>query len=115
MNLLEVTTGTWTITLVGWGLVFVALIVLVLVFNFIPKIHNYFRVIKLHKQGKVVKNEHINLGKITGEESAAIAMALHMYFNEQHDEENGVMTIKRIERRYSPWNSKIYSLNNRNF
>jgi len=39
-------------------------------------------------------------------------MALHLFMNEMHDEESNVITIKRIERRYSPWNSKIYGLNN---
>jgi hypothetical protein len=45
-------------------------------------------------------------------EIAAISMALHLFINEMHDEESNVITIKRIERRYSPWNSKIYGLNN---
>ncbi len=47
---------------------------------------------------------------ISGEVSAAIAMALHLYQTEIHDEENMVLTIKRISRAYSPWSSKIYTL-----
>lgn len=43
---------------------------------------------------------------------AAIAMALHMYYEEAHDTESNVITIKRIERRYSPWSSKIYGIIN---
>ena len=43
---------------------------------------------------------------------AAIAMALHMYFAEAHDVESNVITIKRIERRYSPWSLKIYGIIN---
>jgi glutaconyl-CoA/methylmalonyl-CoA decarboxylase subunit delta len=42
----------------------------------------------------------------------AIAMALHLYYGEVHDDESNVITIKRIERRYSPWSSKIYGVNN---
>ncbi len=42
----------------------------------------------------------------------AIAMAMHLYFDEVHDDESNVITIKRIERRYSPWSSKIYGVNN---
>ena len=42
----------------------------------------------------------------------AIAMALHMFYDEVHDDESNVITIKRIERRYSPWSSKIYGTNN---
>ena len=115
MNLLEITTGTWTITFVGWALVFVALIVLVLIFTWIPRILFFFTNLKLRKQGKVEKDVSPKLGNITGEESAAIALALHMYLNEQHDEESGIITIKHIERRYSPWSSKIHTLNNINF
>ncbi len=33
---------------------------------------------------------------------AAIAMALHMFYDEAHDNESNVITIKRIERLYSP-------------
>lgn len=42
--------------------------------------------------------------------NAAIATALYLYRQEVHDYENYVLTIKRIEKRYSPWSSKIYSL-----
>jgi glutaconyl-CoA/methylmalonyl-CoA decarboxylase subunit delta len=42
----------------------------------------------------------------------AIAMALHFFYEEVHDDESNVITIKRIERRYSPWSSKIYGINN---
>ncbi len=45
-------------------------------------------------------------------EIAAISMALHMFFDDVHDKESNIITIKRIERRYSPWNSKIYGLTN---
>jgi len=47
---------------------------------------------------------------VSGEVSAAIAMALHLYESEFHDDENMVLTIKRISRAYSPWSSKIYTL-----
>lgn len=48
--------------------------------------------------------------EISGEVSAAIAMALHLFQSEIHDEENTVLTIKRVARNYSPWSSKIYTL-----
>ena len=47
----------------------------------------------------------------TSEEQAAIAMAMHLYFN-AHDEEPHFITIKEAERRYSPWSSKIYNMRN---
>lgn len=51
--------------------------------------------------------------QLTAGQSAAIAMALHLYYDEEaHDEESHIITIKNVERRYSPWNSKIYGINN---
>ena len=47
---------------------------------------------------------------ISGEVSAAISTALHLYFNEMHDDEKTVLTIKKISSRYSPWSSKIYNV-----
>ena len=54
-------------------------------------------------------DEHITL---TGQATAAIAMALHLYYNGVHDEEPTHITIKKIERKYSPWNAKIMGMNN---
>jgi len=49
----------------------------------------------------------------TPHEQAAIAMAMHLYFN-AHDEEPHVITIEEVEKRYSPWSSKIYGMRNLN-
>jgi len=50
---------------------------------------------------------------LTGEATAAIAMSLHLYYNGIHDDEGPKqVTIKKVERRYSPWNSKLYGMNN---
>ena len=50
------------------------------------------------------------IGKESGEVFAAIAMALHEYQENVHDVENTVLTFGHIQRNYSPWNAKIYSL-----
>jgi len=42
----------------------------------------------------------------TGEELAAITMALHMYLNSMHDEESEVITIDMPSKHYSPWSQK---------
>ncbi len=47
----------------------------------------------------------------TAHEQAAIAMAMHLYFD-AHDDEPHVITIEEVEKRYSPWSSKIYSVRN---
>ena len=64
--------------------------------------------------GKKTKVASISNDKveIPTTEIVAIAMALHLFYDEVHDDESNVITIKRIERRYSPWSSKIYGINN---
>ena len=64
--------------------------------------------------GKKTKTASIGKDKveIPSTDIVAIAMALNLYYDEVHDDESNVITIKRIERRYSPWSSKIYGINN---
>ncbi|MBD5170434.1 MAG: lamin tail domain-containing protein [Bacteroidales bacterium] len=45
----------------------------------------------------------------SGEEVAAVVMALHEHFN-AHDNESFILTVKKMRRAYSPWSSKIYGL-----
>lgn len=42
----------------------------------------------------------------TGEICAAIAMALHLYASQYHDEESEIITINKTIRPYSPWSQK---------
>lgn len=46
----------------------------------------------------------------SGEVIAAIAAALAEHFGQGHDLEDTILTIRRMKRAYSPWNSKIYNL-----
>jgi hypothetical protein len=64
--------------------------------------------------GKKAKSPSISEDheEVASADVVAIAMALHMFYDEAHDNESNVITIKRIERRYSPWSSKIYGINN---
>ena len=59
----------------------------------------------LHTTGK---NEE---RMVTNDELAAIAIALFKYSEELHDIEDAVLTINRVAKIYSPWNSKIYNMN----
>jgi Na+-transporting methylmalonyl-CoA/oxaloacetate decarboxylase gamma subunit len=95
-------------SVIGITVVFVALIILVLLFDFIQYLVLNSSKKKMVKAGKKVEE----IVDVSANEIAAISMALHLFINEMHDEESNVITIKRIERRYSPWNSKIYGLNN---
>ncbi|MDE6651203.1 MAG: OadG family protein, partial [Paramuribaculum sp.] len=45
----------------------------------------------------------------SGEEIAAIVMALHEHLD-AHDQENTILTINKVKKAYSPWSSKIYGL-----
>ena len=49
---------------------------------------------------------------LSGEVNAAIAMALNLFVSQTHDFENAIITLKKISKSYSPWNSKIYGLRN---
>ena len=49
-------------------------------------------------------------GEISGEVNAAIALSIFMYWNDAHDFENTVLTVKKVTRPYSPWSSKIHTL-----
>lgn len=98
------------IAIVGYIIVFSALVVLYFVFTNFSKIINYNVRKKLRKEGK---DDHAGEKElqITGEEAAAISMAIYLY-HELHDVESNVITIKRVSKRYSPWSSKIYGLRN---
>ena len=98
-----------TIAVVGWLIVFAALVLLVIVFTQIPKLIYYNSRKKLKQQTKrdTVSDDDLH---IAGDVSAAISMALYLFFNEMHDEESNVITIKRVRKTYSPWSSKIYGL-----
>ena len=116
MILLEtIWSHVWFVTLLGFALVLVLLVVLVYVLKLFGvimrprvKVENPQDVHEAVGAPRKEADEHITL---TGDATAAIAMALHLYFN-VHDEEPTHITIKKIERKYSPWNSKLYGMNN---
>lgn len=96
------------IAVVGYITVFLALVVLYLVFTYLSKVMNYRARKRLRREGQHLAAEEKELF-ITGDVSAAISMALYLY-HELHDEESNIITIKRVSKTYSPWSSKIYSL-----
>ncbi|PRZ00049.1 OadG family protein [Marinilabilia salmonicolor] len=102
----------WVITAVGYSVVFTALILLIFVFKFMPKMLNMQLKRRLKKEGKYVERTEGDEPFIAGEVNAAIGTALSLYFSDLHDDESKIITIKRVERRYSPWSSKIYNINN---
>ena len=107
-DLSRITSAETTLAFVGYVIVFIALITLYFVFQYVPIVLNMITKKKLKKQGmtEVVISDFT----ISGEVSAAISTALHLYFNELHDDEKTVLTITKISKRYSPWSSKIYNV-----
>ncbi len=99
----------------GFGTTFTILFLLVFLISGFGKIGAPKRV-RVPKSDTIVNTntEHDEYEEkhLSAEESAAIAMALHLYYDEAHDKESEIITIKTAVRRYSPWNSKIYGLNN---
>lgn len=101
----------WTVALVGFLIVFFALTSLVIVFLRLPKLIN----MKFKKKQPKKKESHCtdeDSCDIEGNVTAAISMALHLYFNDQHDDESNIVTIKKVQKAYSPWSSKIYGVTN---
>ena len=98
------------------SVVFVALIMLYLIFRTIGK--------AMHRQ--TLKRENVTVAEAAaegvkglspvdgdepnGEVIAAVAAALRFYDDDMHDLESEIITINRVARVYSPWSSKIYTL-----
>lgn len=99
-------------TIMAMCIVFSALLLLCLCFYGIGKIGgaiSKMRKFRSHGISKEEAKESAIATHDTGEEIAAIAMALYEHLN-AHDSENTVLTINKVKRAYSPWSSKIYGL-----
>ena len=107
MDLPDIVNQGIIIAITGYVIVFLALLLLYFVFTSLSKVLLYKTKRKLTKSGKVIDNDK-DL-HISGEVTAAIAMAIYLS-RDLHDEESDVLTIKRVSRTYSPWNSKIYGM-----
>lgn len=92
------------LTIISVSIVFIVLFSLYLSFRSIGK---FFYKMSAKRNAKV-NLEHKE--EIAGEVCAAIAMALYYYNNQNHDNESSIITIKKKNNEYSPWNSKIYNL-----
>ena len=109
----------WVVTISGFLIVIVALIVLYLVFSLLLKLLNmdWKSIFKKGKKVEVAENKNIDMSStknnVNDDVIVAIGLALSMSM-EVHDEESGVLTIKRVYRNNSPWASKILGINNLN-
>lgn len=91
-------------------IVFSVLAIVYLFFSNVSKVYIAFqnKSAKKHSFDKVTTTE---IKDLEAEVSAAIGMALYMYNSKQHDMESLKITIQKVAKLYSPWNSKLYMIN----
>jgi Na+-transporting methylmalonyl-CoA/oxaloacetate decarboxylase gamma subunit len=92
------------------SVVFIALILLYIIFKYIGQASiksEHKKAVKVGLTPAVAESE-----AVSGEIYAAVATAMHLYMQEDgvHDLENTILTIHKVTRTYSPWSSKIYGL-----
>jgi glutaconyl-CoA/methylmalonyl-CoA decarboxylase subunit delta len=101
------------IFVVGYSVVFISLAFLWGVFQLIPYLMRHKFSWPFGKKPGIEREKTKSDAAedtMSGEEAAAISMAIFLYVSQLHDEENRILTIKKISRKYSPWSSKIYSV-----
>ena len=102
------------ISIICFFIVIIILIMLYLAFYYIWKIKRPVvktKRVEIKKEGEDFKTEIIhNEEEISSEVLATIGTALHLYLLSMHDYENGIITIKKVTKPYSPWSSKLYNL-----
>ena len=96
------------ILLIGMGIVFLSLVLLFLVFQYLVPLF-ISKIIKRTKNPLTAANEERDVSSGSGEEMAAICTAVYMFLEEAHDDENAILTINLSPKMYSPWSSKIYA------
>jgi hypothetical protein len=110
--------GPWSFgKIVAW--MFVALIAFIMLLIFYKVITSSIQDKKLKKIKTREKTSEITSSpqvpaSFSKEDSkdvyAAIAMALYELREDVHDVENTTLTFHKVDRTYSPWNSKIYGM-----
>lgn len=104
----------YVILFTGLVIVFSGLLLLTVFFKFgLPFMLYIYKMITKGPDKKEVKVSPKSKEEFTGEVAAAISAAIYMYLDEQHDNENAILTIKQARKMYSPWSSKIYGAYNK--
>ena len=103
------------ISIIAMCVVFIALILLYLVFRQVGlqmvAIQAGKRLVPRRKRVEPKRETVSSNLAISEGVYAAIATAIYLYGEELHDVENAVLTINKVSRTYSPWSSKIHGLN----
>lgn len=116
MNILKITfdpslvdSNVLIVSILGYCIVLLALSAMAYMVVRFHSIRDYIRAKQLKKSAPAESQATVKT-VMTGEENAAIAAALYLFFSELHDQERYVMTIKKVSRTYSPWSSKFYNI-----
>lgn len=100
------------LTLIAMSVVFLALFLIFAMLKIFGKWNKKTEKRKAEKKKEQVitaKSESVEskvIESATGEELAAISLAVHLYLNSSHDEESEIITIEPPVIRYSPWSQK---------
>lgn len=100
------------ITIIAMCIVISALVVLSILFLIFGKVSEAILTAKKKKAKAAADHPEPEDGHdlAPGEVIAAISIALIQHFGDKHDVEDTILTIRRLQKSYSPWNSKIYNL-----
>lgn len=103
----------FVVTVIGLLLIFSTLSLLFVVFQYgMPLL---LKLTEKKDKAPVTKEESAEVvSDSSGEIKAVIAAAIYQYMEEAHDEEQAILTIQQVQKAYSPWSSKIYSVHNSN-
>lgn len=113
MKMKEIDPHGWIIALTAMSVVFLALVILAIIFTLTGKLSIRNSQKKSKESAVATGNTNLtNSVETSAETYAAIGFALHLYNeeNEAHDDESYSITLHHTDRSYSPWNSKIYGL-----
>lgn len=91
-----------------WGIVILLVVLFIFFLYRTNKIIDARNMVKTDKASD--KSTHTTNAEISDEAVAAIALAIHMYKSDLHDQESFTITLKKVSKIYSPWSSKIYTL-----
>lgn len=131
-TLLAVTGETWIVTGLGFGIVLVLLICLIYILKFFGWVMQMIaapRKPKAEAKAAPAKKAEVKvspvptdegtmaaiamaLSEASDDDKAAIAMALHLYFNHAHDIAQTTLTMTA---KPTAWNSKAFGMNNAGF
>lgn len=102
----------FAITIIAMIIVIAALLVLSILFQLFGQVSSSLQKARKRAAHGVSEHEaedhHEELD--SGEVIAAISMALAEHTGQGHDIEDTILTIRKLRKAYSPWNSKIYNM-----